>query len=143
MHRQFDSKELAVSTKQTLYDEVGGKPAVSAIVEDFYDRILADPNLTHFFEGRDMNKLKRHQRALVTVALGGTSEAYTGQMMAPAHRGLNIDDDSFDRVLDHFANALLAREVRPVTVEKAVAILEALRTDVVQAKSQEQPVLGE
>jgi hemoglobin len=128
-----------MSTKQTLYDEVGGKPAVTAIVDDFYDRILADQNLRHYFQGKDMRALKRHQRALVTVALGGTSDAYTGQMMGPAHEGLGINHNAFDRVLTHLADALAARSVRPVTIEKVLAILEALRDDVVQP----QPVRGQ
>lgn len=122
-----------MSTKPTLYDEVGGKAAIGPIVDDFYDRILADPDLQAFFHGRNMARLKSHQRALVTVALGGTSEAYTGQMMGPAHSGLHIDHASFDRVLEHFAGALAARGVDEISVEKAVAILEALRGDVVQA----------
>lgn len=123
-----------MSTKQTLYDEVGGKPAVAAIVEDFYDRILADPNLVDYFTGKDMAGLKRHQRAMVTVALGGASDTYRGRMMTPAHAGLAITDDAFDRVLEHLADALGARQVRPLTIEKVLAILDALRGDIVQAQ---------
>ena len=120
-------------TRTTLYDEVGGKPAIGPIVDDFYDRIMSDTNLQGFFKGKDMARLKAHQRALVTVALGGVSEAYTGQMMKPAHSGLAIDHDSFDRVLGHFYDALCSRGIAEITAEKALAILEALRDDVVQA----------
>jgi len=123
-----------MSARQSLYDEVGGKPAIAPIVDDFYNRILADPHLVGFFQGKDMAGLKRHQRALVTVALGGVSETYTGKMMRPAHEGLKIDEDSFDRVLTHLSDTLLARGVNPVSVEKVLAILEALRHDVVQAQ---------
>lgn len=119
--------------RQTLYDEIGGKPAVTAVVGDFYDRLLADPNLKRFFAGQDMEKLKSHQRALVTVALGGTDDLYTGRMMGPAHAGLGIDNDSFDRVLAHLSDALAAAQVVPITIEKILAILEALRGDVVQS----------
>lgn len=123
-----------MSTKQTLYDEIGGKPAVAAVVDDFYNRILADPNLVSYFTGKDMEGLKRHQRALVTVALGGASDTYRGRMMAPAHAGLAVTDDAFDRVLVHLSDALAALQVRPVTIEKVLAILDALRGDVVQAQ---------
>lgn len=120
------------SASPTLYDEVGGKPAVVAIVDDFYERLLADPSLARYFSGKDMRKLKSHQQALVTVALGGTSQAYVGKMMAPAHADLSIDDTAFDSVLAHLESTLNARDIRPVTVEKIIAILEALRDDVVQ-----------
>lgn len=119
--------------RQTLYDEIGGKPAVTAVVDDFYRRLLADPALKRYFAGKDMEGLKRHQRALVTVALGGTSDLYRGRMMAPAHAGLGIDDGAFDRVLAHLSDALAAQRVVPITIEKILAILEALRGDVVQS----------
>ena len=33
------------------YDAIGGGPAVSAVVNDFYVRVLADPQLAPYFEG--------------------------------------------------------------------------------------------
>ncbi len=120
--------------KSTIYDEIGGETAVTAVVEAFYERLLADPGLLSYFEGRDTERLKAHQRALVTVALGGTSEEYGGRMMHPAHAGLAITDDAFDKVLDHLAAVLADAGVAAATTAKIVAILQPLRTDVVQAR---------
>ena len=119
--------------RTTIYDEIGGAPAVEAVVEAFYQRLLADPDLMSYFEGRDMARLKAHQRALVTVALGGTAEEYNGRMMHPAHAGLAITHDAFDKVLDHLAAVLTDVGVPAVTRAKILAILQPLRTDVVQA----------
>jgi len=118
--------------KSTTYDQMGGEPAVTAVVDDFYQRLLADPELLVYFEGRDLEKLKAHQRALVTVALGGTSEEYTGRMMHPAHAGLAITHEAFDKVLDHLAATLTGAGVSAVTTARILAILQPLRTDVVQ-----------
>jgi hemoglobin len=117
----------------TIYDEIGGAPAVDAVVEAFYERLLADTSLVPYFAGKDMTRLKAHQRALVTVALGGTSEEYTGRMMHPAHEGVGITDEAFDAVIDHLVAVLDGVGVRPVTVAKILAILQPLRRDVVQA----------
>lgn len=119
--------------RNTIYDEIGGPPAVDAVVDAFYERLLADPDLLSYFEDRDMARLKAHQRALVTVALGGTSEEYKGRMMHPAHAGLAITHDAFDKVLDHLAAVLSDVGVPAVTTAKILAILQPLRTDVVQA----------
>ena len=119
--------------RTTIYDEIGGAPAVEAVVEAFYQRLLAEPDLMSYFEGRDMAKLKAHQRALVTVALGGTSEEYSGRMMHPAHAGLAVTHQAFDKVLDHLTSALTDAGVPAVTTAKILAILQPLRTDVVQA----------
>jgi hemoglobin len=116
----------------TIYDEIGGAPAVTAVVDAFYERLIADPDLMAYFQGRDMKSLKAHQRALVTVALGGTSEEYNGRMMQPAHTGLAITNEAFDKVLDHLLAVLTGAGVAPMTAAKILAILQPLRTDVVQ-----------
>ncbi|MEN3314648.1 MAG: hemoglobin [Acidimicrobiaceae bacterium] len=121
--------------KPTIYEELGGAPAVAAVVEAFYERLLADPDLSGYFAGKDLTRLKAHQRALVTVALGGGSETYTGRLMGPAHEGLEITDGAFDAVLDHLAAALDGAGAPTTTVAKVMAILEPLRSDVVQAAS--------
>jgi hemoglobin len=119
--------------RSTIYDEIGGAPAVTAVVDAFYERLVADPDLMSYFAGRDMARLKGHQRALVTVALGGTSEQYNGKMMHPAHAGLAITNEAFDKVLDHLLAVLTEVGVPPVTSAKILAILQPLRTDVVQS----------
>ena len=118
---------------QTIYEEIGGAAAVRKVVEVFYQQLLADPSVNHYFEGKDLARLKAHQRALVTVALGGVDESYTGRMMGPSHAGLDITDDAFDTILGHLEAVLLAVDVNPTTVAKVMAILEPLRPDVVTA----------
>lgn len=117
----------------TIYEEIGGAPAVTAVVDAFYERLVADPSLAPYFAGIEMRRLKAHQRALVTVALGGTAETYAGRMMGPAHAGLRITDAAFDAVLDHLDVVLAEAGVRTVTAAKIMAILRPLRRDVVQA----------
>lgn len=116
----------------TIYDEIGGAPAVATVVDLFYQRLVADPAVNHYFAGKEMARLKAHQRALVTVALGGVSETYTGRLMGPAHAGLNITSDAFDRILIHLEAVLVDAGVAPITVGKIMAILEPLRPEVVQ-----------
>ncbi len=119
--------------KTTIYDEIGGEPALTAVVDGLYERLLADGDLMSYFEGRDMDRLKAHQRALVTVALGGTSEEYTGRMMHPAHAGVAVTNEAFDKVLDHLAAVLADAGVAAGTTATILAILQPLRTDVVQS----------
>jgi hemoglobin len=117
----------------TIFDEIGGQPAVTAVVDAFHQRVVADPELTSYFDSRDMARLKAHQRALVSVALGGTGEEYNGRMMHPAHSGLSITNGAFDRVLDHLLAALADVGVPAASSAKILAILRPLRSDVVQS----------
>ena len=40
----------------SIYDSIGGEPAVRAAVDDFYARLLADRQLAAFFTGTDLRR---------------------------------------------------------------------------------------
>jgi hemoglobin len=65
------------------YDMVGGGPAVSAVVNDFYERVLSDPQLAPYFEGVDLARLKRHQVLLISQVLGGRQTTTDARLTRP------------------------------------------------------------
>lgn len=40
----------------TLYDRLGGKDAINAVVEGMYEKIFTDPELTDFFKKTDKER---------------------------------------------------------------------------------------
>jgi len=119
--------------RSTLYDDIGGESAVTEVVDRLYRRVSADPGLRGYFDGRDLVRIEAHQRALLTVALGGTADGYTGRTMHTAHAGLAIPHGAFDRVLAHLSDALADVGVPDTTSARITAILRPIRGDVVQA----------
>ena len=120
-------------TEQTTlsdYHAVGGGPAVKAVVEDFYQRVLQDRRLAHFFTGVDLPRLKRHQALLVTKVLGGP-DGYTGRSLRDAHSGLGITPADFRRVLDHLVAALQQAGVPPEIIERAGAVVAETKPEIV------------
>lgn len=89
----------------SIYDAIGGAPSVSAAVDKFYGKVLDDPQLEHFFDGVDMDRLKSHQRAFIAAAIGGP-ELYRGRDMAAAHANLGITDSDFNAVVGHLVSTL-------------------------------------
>jgi hemoglobin len=89
----------------SIFDDIGGPPAVTAAVDDFYRRVISDPALTAYFDGVDMRRLKGHQRAFIAAAIGGP-DPYLGRSMREAHELLNIAPEHFDRVVDHLVETL-------------------------------------
>jgi hemoglobin len=116
------------------YDAVGGGAAVSAVVNDFYRRVLADPQLAPYFEGVDMVRLKRHQALLVTQVLGGP-ENYTGRPLGEAHAGLGIDHDDFTAVVGHLAAAMKDAGVPDDIIGRAGAVVAATESVIVESGS--------
>jgi hemoglobin len=112
-----------------IYDEIGGSAAVSAAVEDFYDRVLGDPELAPYFTDVDMTRLKRHQRSFIAAAIGGP-EIYSGRSMAEAHERLRIRPEHFDLVVGHLVDTLAGLGVPGPTIEQIGATLAPLKADI-------------
>jgi hemoglobin len=116
------------------YDTIGGGPAVSAVVNDFYVRVLGDPQLAPYFEEVDMARLKRHQVLLVSQVLGGP-DTYEGRPLAEAHEGLGIDHDDFTAVVGHLAAAMEDAGVPDDIIGRAGAAVAATEPEIVEAGS--------
>ena len=83
--------------EQTLYVKYGSR-LTSGMAECFYDRVLVDPELAHFFEGIDMEVLREHLADFLTVLTGGP-DLYKGRDLRAAHAGFRIREADFNRLL--------------------------------------------
>jgi hemoglobin len=127
-----DTAAPAEAPAVTIYQAIGGRAAVTAAVEGFYARLLADPVLSGFFPG---GVAPRHRAYLVTIlgeALGGP-ERYRGPDLARAHRGLGITDADFDRTAGHLAATLGSLGVPGHLAGQIMGIVAGLRSAVVTA----------
>lgn len=115
----------------TLYSKLGGEPTLAAAVDEFYERMQADPELAEWFRGVDLEVLKAHQRAFLMVALGGP-EDYSGRSMRNAHAGLRITDPAYTRALQHLRDALASVGVEQELIERIVRPVEQLRAAIVE-----------
>ncbi|KUI07142.1 hemin receptor [Mycolicibacterium acapulense] len=106
----------------SIYEQIGGHEALEGVVEDFYRRVLADDQLSGFFTGTNMARLKGRQVEFFAAALGGP-EAYTGAPMRQVHQGRGITVHHFNLVAGHLAASLAAAGV---PAETASQILEAI-----------------
>lgn len=84
---------------QTLFYKYGS-PITDGVSELFYDRVLADPSLTPFFEGIDVNLLRDHMSDVLSVITGGPN-LYKGRDLKTIHARFGIGITDFDKILDH------------------------------------------
>lgn len=116
------------------YDKVGGGPAVTAVVDRFYQILLDDPGLARYFEGTDLARLKRHQVLLISQVLGGPA-SYDGRDLRQAHKGMAISREDFALVVTYLAQALTEAGVEDDVIGRVGATLGAAEGDVVAAAS--------
>lgn len=115
--------------QESIYSDIGGRDAVESVVSEFYDRVLADERLAHYFEDQDMTELRAHQVQFVSAVAGGPVE-YDGADMRAAHEGMGLGDAEFDAVAEHLDAALRANDVGSENREAILSKVEALRDPV-------------
>lgn len=72
---------------------------------DFYDRILDSEKAGDFFDGVDIDKMVDHQTKFISSLMGGPS-AHSNEQLRRSHVKLNIDDESFDEMVDILCGTL-------------------------------------
>lgn len=116
----------------SLFSRLGGSAAVDAAVDIFYDKVLADERIRHFFADTDMARQRAHQKAFLTVAFGGPN-AYLGRDLRSGHQRLidqGMNDSHYDAVVEDLAAALDELGVSAAQIKEVAAIAEVVRNDV-------------
>lgn len=114
----------------SLYERIGGEPAVNAAVDKFYEKVLADDRIKHFFVDVDMAKQHRMQKGFFTFAFGGPAN-YSGKGMQAAHRRLvtekGLNDSHYDAVMENLGATLVELGVPDDMIAEAAGIAESVR----------------
>lgn len=121
---------MTTHASASLFERLGGAPAVQTAAEVFYRKVLADPALAAYFDDVDMERQVAKQAAFLTMALGGPNN-YTGRDLRTAHAGLpGLGDEHVDLVISHLAATLRELGVGNDDIAQAGAIASSVRDDV-------------
>jgi hemoglobin len=118
----------------TPFERLGGEPAVMALLDGLYTRALADPLLAPFLENIDITRLKAHQFAFISQALGGPHQ-YSVPSLAAAHARLPIEQRHFDAFIAHLRSTLQEMGVAADLVAEIMAQVAPLSGVIVNTRS--------
>lgn len=121
---------MSTAAQASIYEAIGGEEALVAVVDDFYDRVLADPQLAAYFEGTRLPSLKGRQVEFFATALGGP-DLYQGPTMKQVHQGRGISQADFDKVAYHLTNSLLSAGVPGDLVSEIIGAVAPMAEDIV------------
>jgi hemoglobin len=119
---------------RTLYQRLGGRMAINAVVNDFVGNIARDKCINGFFANTDIPRLKRLLVQQICAGSGGPC-AYEGRSMKEAHRGLGVRNQDFDALVEDLVKTLNKFNVGPREQRELLALLGPMRRDVVQPRT--------
>jgi hemoglobin len=112
----------------TLFEKLGGSASVELAVDKFYDRVLHDERIKHFFDGVDMDRQRAHQRRFLTYAFGG-AEHYNGRQLREAHKQLveekGLSREHFNAVAEDLIETLKEMGVSQELIDEVAAVVAA------------------
>lgn len=122
--------------EKTLYDRLGGKPAITAVVDEFVGRVAADNRINSFFKdtASDPERLAQFKSKLVDQiceASGGPCK-YMGKDMKTAHQGMGISSADFNALVEDLSGALDKFNVGEKEKGELLGALGGMKSDIVE-----------
>ncbi|MEP7338866.1 MAG: group 1 truncated hemoglobin [Acidobacteriota bacterium] len=96
---------VALAQEKSLYERLGGEPAISAVVDEFAKNVLGDARINKKFAHSDANRLVTNLKAFVCSATGGPQK-YEGLSMKESHSHMGVTEGEFNALVEDLVKAL-------------------------------------
>ena len=116
----------------SLYERLGKKEAITAVVDDFVGRVAKDNRINGKFANADIPRLKRLLVEQICAASGGPC-TYTGRDMKTTHAGMNVTNEEFDALVGDLVAAFNKFNVGEREKKELLSVLGPMRKDIVTA----------
>ena len=132
----LSSMTMLAAKKPSLYDNLGGKKAIKAVVDEFVGRVAADTRINAFFKETASNpkRLASFKAKLVDQiceASGGPCK-YTGKTMKAAHMGMGVGGADFGALVEDLVGALDKFKVKEADKNALLGVLGPMKSDIVE-----------
>ena len=115
---------------QTLYQRLGGKDAIVAVVDDFVGNVAGDARINRRFASTNIPRLKQLLSEQICAGTGGPCN-YSGRDMKTTHAGMNISDAEFGALVEDLVKSLDKFKVPEKEKNEVLAILGPMKGDIV------------
>ncbi len=130
---------------KSLYERLGGEPAITAVVDEFVARAAANPDVNFTRQGQprvweatpeNMAALKKHLVQFISVAAGATDTVYEGRDMKTSHEGMKITNAEFDALAGDLIAALDKFNVPEKEKNELLSIVGTTRAQIVEVEEE-------
>src|SRR5262245_27959310 len=124
----------ALAQQKSLYERLGGKEAISAVVDDFAQNVLADNRINKKFAKSDPARLLANLKDFVCFATGGPCQ-YTGLDMKTSHKNMGTTAGEFNALVEDLVKTLNKFKVGEKEKKELLGALAGLKGDIVESQS--------
>ena len=118
------------SDGDALYRALGEKPGITALADDFVERLLVDPRVGKMFVKTKPANLKEQLRDQFCQLSGGPCR-YEGDTMKASHAELGIRKADFNALVEVLQAAMDARQIPFRDQNRLLALLAPMHRDII------------
>ncbi|WP_310450645.1 group 1 truncated hemoglobin [Sulfuritalea sp.] len=118
------------AAEKTLYDRLGGKAALQAVVGELWNNVAADARINGRFKHTKPEAFGGQLVEFLCQASGGPCR-YQGKDMKSAHTGMKLTDAEFNALAEDTTKALNKFKVPAKEQSEVIGMLASLKGDVV------------
>jgi hemoglobin len=123
--------QVGQGRQKSLYDRLGGKPAITAVIDQFVANVANDKRINERFATTDIPRLKKNLVDQVCTASGGPC-TYTGRDMKTTHAGMRITTADFNALVEDLVASLDKFKVPEAEKKELLGILGPMKKDIVE-----------
>jgi hemoglobin len=116
---------------ETLFDQIGGEPRLTATVDSLVEVMLADERINFAFAQTDLAKFKKLLYDQICELTGGPC-SYRGRNMFEAHKKLNTTNAQFNALAEDLYIAFERQGVPYRLQNKVMALLAPMQPEIVK-----------
>ena len=115
---------------RSLFERLGGLPAITAVVKEFVATTGADPRINMFFTNTDVPKLEQAMVDDICERTGGPCK-YKGKSMKDAHINMKLETKDFEVFMEDLEKTLDKFQVPAREKAEVLASFRGNQADVV------------
>lgn len=116
---------------KNVYADLGGEQTIAAIVNEFYNSLINDDKLSHYFREANIHHIRLNHITLLVSFLFGGPNRYHGKNMRKIHRGLQITSEEYELAVKHFKNAMKKYNTPIPQMAKVEALLRGVKPHII------------
>jgi len=117
--------------EESLFKQLGGRPTLERVHKSFYDKMYADLQLKHYFEGIHQKTIEEQQTDFMKALMGG-GDVFTGKLPKNCHQHMYITPELFERRMALYESSMQECGISASLAEQWIRLARACKNQVVK-----------
>ncbi len=130
---RIKSLNISKPEKNSLYSKIGGITKITQFIDDLLAKLRSDPQLGRHWQNRGIDSIRMEKKYLVDYIcdMSGGPYKYTGRKMNEVHNDMQIDEQDWKILVQHFVSVLSSHGIDDNTLEELLDMIVDIKQQII------------